>query len=90
MTTANLAFVRFDKENKIRFGQDFRFFEGLPSDVNFYPIEETQSGYMVFIGNGYGIQSKHKIDGKYGNGAVFVIKEEITELLEWCRLNFLK
>lgn len=87
--TESLQFVRFGSNNKIRFGQDFRFGKGLPDDVNFYPIEEMDNRYIVFIGDGYGIQSKHKISGKYGNGAIFVFKDDIPELVEWCRANFL-
>jgi hypothetical protein len=87
--TGSLPFARFASNNEIRFGQDFRFWQGLPDDVNFYPIEETQNGYIVFVGDGYGIRSEHKLAGKYGNGAVFVVKDDIPDLVEWCRANFL-
>jgi hypothetical protein len=87
--TGSLPFVRFSSDNEIRFGQDHSFWKGLPDDIQFYPIEETQNGLMVFVGDGYGILPKHKVAGKYGNGAVYVFKDDIPDLVEWCRANFL-
>lgn len=87
--TGSLPFVRFASNNEYRFGQDFRFFKGIPSDVEFYPVEESDNGLITFIGDGYGILPKYKLAGKYGNGAIFVFKADIKHLVEWCRANFL-
>jgi hypothetical protein len=48
-----------------------------------------ENGFMVFVGDGYGILPKHNIGGSYGNGAVYVVKDDIPDLIEWCRANFL-
>lgn len=89
--TENLPFVRFSNNNEIRFGQDFRFWKGLPEDVDFFPIEETANELMMFVGDGYGILPEHKITGRYGSGAIYVFKCDMSdELIEWCRENFLQ
>lgn len=89
--TGNLYFVRFNPDNKYRFFQDMRWREGVPSNVNFYPESENDDS-IVFVGDGYGITNKHRekgVYGSYGNGSIFVYKEYIPHLLEWCRVNFL-
>jgi len=86
--TGSLRFVRFANKNQIRFSQDHRFWKGIPDNVNFYPTDEF-AGYITFIGDGYGIQPEHNLAGKYGNGAITIIKDDIPDLVEWCRTNFL-
>lgn len=89
--TGCLPFVRFNPDNKYKFYQDFRWWEGIPDNVNFYPESEKKDS-IVFVGDRHGIMDKHKqkgISGEYGNGSIFVYKEYIPHLLEWCRANFL-
>lgn len=85
----SLLVVRFASGNQYRYFQDHAFWRGLPSDVDFYPVAETHNGAMIFVGDGYGVQSKHGIAGKYGNGAVYVEIADIPHLVEQCRANFL-
>lgn len=88
--TGSLPFVRFASGNKIRFFMDHGLWEGLPDDIQFYPIDELDNGLIGFIGDGYGVlKGKHSIAGKYGSGSIYIPKDQIPELVEWCRANFL-
>lgn len=93
-TTGYLPYVRFNEDNEIRFGQDSCFWKCIPDNINFYPIEETQNGLIVFIGDGHGILKSHRekynIHGSYGNGAIYVFKDDILDIVDWCKKNFLK
>ena len=56
--------MKFTEGNKVIFSQDFRIWEGLPSDVDFevHPIGQNS---VKLVAPGYG--------GKpYGNGAIYV------------------
>lgn len=87
--TESLQFVRFTSNNEIRFCQDHGFWKGLPDDIQFYPVEETPNGLMVFVGDGYGLLPKYGVAGKYGNGAVYVFINDIPDIIDWCRANFI-
>ena len=84
----SMSYIKFDENNEYRYFQDFSWWKGAPSDVMFYPVAETPNS-IVFVGDGYGIQDKHKMPGKYGNGSIFIFKDSIPHLLEWCRNNML-
>ena len=88
--TGSLSFVKFKPDNNMRYGQDFGFLKDIPSDIQFYPIEETSNGLMVFVGDKHGIRPHHNLQGTYGNGAIYVFKSDMSdELIAWCRSNFL-
>jgi len=91
VVTGSLPFVMFPDGNKIRFWQDFSGWEGIPSDIRFYPKEEI-NGSIVFIADRYGILKNNKwnLSGEYGNGAIYVSTKDLTaDIVEWCRANFL-
>jgi len=82
-------YVQFEEGNKIHFGQDFSWYEELPSNVKFY-VHEIQKDLIWLIGDGYGIQSNNKFGliGNYGSGRVVLNKNKLPkELLEWCLEN---
>lgn len=82
--------IRFDKDNEYIYGQDFRFLKGVPSDIDFYPLEETRNGLIIFIGDKHGIRPEHNLAGEYGNGAIDIRVTDIPHLIDWCRNNVLK
>jgi len=58
--------MQFSKGNKICYGQDFRFFRGLPSGVDF-TVESRDGGkWFELRAPGYGAT------GAYGCGSLFV------------------
>ena len=60
--------LRFKRNNKIRYGQDFGQHIGVPSDVVF-TIDKVYNDSITIIANGYGIIG----DGsQYGNGALHI------------------
>ena len=86
-----LSHVTFPEENRIKFWQDFRGQEGLPSDKKFYPKEEVNTD-IIFIADGYGITKNncYGLSGEYGNGAVYVACKDLpVDIVEWCRKKFL-
>lgn len=91
VVTGSLPFIMFPDENKIPFWQDFSGWEGIPSDRRFYPKEEI-NGSIVFIADKYGILKNNKwnLSGEYGNGAIYVSTKDLaSDIVEWCRANFL-
>jgi len=64
---------------------DFGFWQNIPSDVRFYPIQINKEN-IKFIGIGYGILEEHKenfgLIGDYGSGCIFVSKSQIPHLIE--------
>ncbi len=89
--TGGIPYVEFKVGNKITFGQDFSWWDELPSNIRFYPVEEIGNNIWL-IGNKYGVQRNNEwgIDGEYGNGRVCVsVKDMPTELVDWCRENLL-
>lgn len=74
--------MKFPEDNKIRFGQDFSFWEGIPSDVEF-KVEQKIDEKYVLSAYGYGLQIKG--DSKaYGCGKLYVwgLTPEQKELFE--------
>ena len=59
--------VKFPKDNKFTYGQDFGFWTGVPSGIEF---EATEcDNYYILRGKGYGTKD-------YGNGALFLYKKQ--------------
>lgn len=89
MKTETINFLKFDDDNEIIFFQDFGWWQGIPSDVNFIVVS-TDGDRVIIVGNGYGVQSKHPIGGSYGNGAIHIKKSSLpTDILKWCECNCL-
>lgn len=67
--------LRFPKGNKIGFWMDFAYWEGIPSDRNFYIESEgpEQHKSVYLVARGYGVR------GDYGNGSIMVKKADIAE-----------
>lgn len=87
---SHYGFVQFKEGNTIRYGQDMRFFCGIPNDVKLYPTEITLNGLIIMVGDGYGIRSEHKLPGRYGSGAIFAFSQDLPEdLILWCKDNML-
>ena len=84
-------YILFSEDNEYTYGMDFKILTGIPHNVKFYPIAETDN-CIEFIGDGFGIlqEYKSKIEGEYGNGSIDVSKKDIPHLIEWCRNNFIK
>jgi hypothetical protein len=92
-STGAIPYVEFKEGNNINFGQDFSFWNELPSDVRFYPKNEINNS-ICFVGDRYGItqkENKYGLSGEYGNGCVYVsVKDLPTDLVLFCRNNLLE
>ena len=67
--------MRFPAGNDIPYGQDFGFFRGIPSDVEWK--EAKLLGTLVkLVATGYGKP------GDYGNGAIFVHWAELGKAVK--------
>jgi hypothetical protein len=63
--------VKFPKDNKIVYGQDFGWYKGVPSDVDF-EVEGIIQNRINLVADGYG-----RLGGnKYGNGSICVYLKE--------------
>lgn len=60
--------------NKIKFFQDFAFWQGVPNAPKFRLREVTDKAY-VLVADGYGSQQPGE---KYGNGSIFVWNDQLT------------
>lgn len=60
--------MKFRKNNKICFGQDFNYYQGIPSGIDF-KVERLDKNKFRLIAKGYGLLTSHHND--YGNGALF-------------------
>ncbi|GEM_PF-3254689 len=69
----------FRKDNRILYGQDFRFFRGIPSGVDF-AVEEERSGIFVLTAHGYGLRRKSYLQAgdAYGCGSLYVSVRSLT------------
>jgi len=64
--------IRFPKNNKITYSQDFSFPTGIPSDIDF-EVCGFVGDSIKLIADGYG-----RLGGdKYGNGAIYVSEKDI-------------
>jgi len=61
--------MKFDENNKIRFGQDHQFHIGVPSEVDF-KVENFTDGRFVLTAYGYGQLEPHD-QYSYGNGKIY-------------------
>lgn len=87
--TGSLFYVEFTKGNGIGFYQDFGWKKELPDDIKFFPIKSNDTD-IKFIGDEYGIIPNNilRLEGKYGNGAIYIEKKDLPEeLLELCLNN---
>ena len=85
------GYIIFPKNNNIPYGQDFNFWQNIPSKIKFYPAFFGNER-IKFIGDGYGILNDniYKLIGKYGNGAIFVSVKDLPEnVKEYCMNNLL-
>lgn len=73
--------VSFKAGNKIKYGQDMRFFQGLTHSVNF-EVDRLNGGY-VLTAYGYG---KRGTRSAYGNGSIFVYYPSLNK----CYINKLE
>ncbi len=71
--------MKFRPDNQIKYGQDFSWFKGIPSGVEFR-LTKKSDGKFVLRGPGYGLQ------GDYGCGAlhVFGLNSKQTARFERC------
>ncbi len=60
--------MRFRKDNKIRYRQDFLEYRGIPAGVEFLVTEEW--GVFVLRAHGFGLVDRDR--GGYGSGALYV------------------
>ena len=67
--------MRFSPDNKIKYGQDFRFLQGIPDNVDF-KVEKSGKNYTL-IAYGYG-QLKPWDKHSYGNGSLHIFGESLT------------
>jgi hypothetical protein len=62
--------MRFEKGNKIKYGKDFRFYEGIPSGIDFV-VKHLEGDKFDLSAYGYGQMEPHD-EHSYGNGSLFV------------------
>jgi len=60
--------MRFRRDNKIKYGQDHRFFRGIPAGVEFRVARFLADKYCL-VGCGYGCQDHANC---YGSGSLIV------------------
>ena len=65
--------MKFLKGNKIVYGQDMGWHEGIPHDVDF-EVDEVMGNKLKLIADGYGNLKK---SNSYGNGAIWVYLQEM-------------
>lgn len=79
--------IKFKKGNKIKFLQDFSFLIGVPSDIPFN-IEDYSEERLRLTSNGYGFGVPGQPDGEYGNGAIYIFKEELEQNIgQWLDIH---
>ena len=70
--------MKFRKDNKIPYRQDFRGHISLPSGIDFSVITESgafaNTDCIMLIADGYG----NLLGGNYGNGAIYVPKASLS------------
>ena len=59
--------IKLPKDNNLSYGQDFSFWNGIPSEIEF-EVEESDN-YYILRGKGYGAK-------EYGNGALYLYKKQ--------------
>jgi hypothetical protein len=66
------------KPNDYKFYQDFRTKYKIPNNVEFKIVDVSHNKDYKLIGDGYG---NLEVEGKYGNGAIYVEERIILEVL---------
>jgi len=69
--------IRF-YENDIKYGQDMRFYKGIPQNVSF-TVEKSGIDYLLKA-DGYGYGNR----GNYGNGALYIYSTRLNEKVKEC------
>ena len=62
--------MRFRKDNKIRYRQDFIEYRGIPAGVEFLVTKAW--GVFVLRAYGFGLVDRDRDRGGYGSGALYV------------------
>jgi hypothetical protein len=63
--------LRFPEGNRIGFWMDFAFFEGIPSDRDFYIAGDAPHDHLDIVAERYGLK------GSYGNGSIYVDRKHV-------------
>jgi len=67
---------KFPENNEIRFAMDFRYFKGVPSDVDFEFRTRLNNDLYEFAGKGYGFRAD------YGNGSIYIFGSDLPESIK--------
>jgi len=67
---------KFPENNEIRFGMDFRFFRGVPSDVEFEFRRRLNNDLYEFAGKGYGFRAD------YGSGSIYIFGSDLPDTIK--------
>lgn len=70
--------VKFRKNNKYKYGQDFDFFIGIPHGIEF-DVSKINNKKVRLIADGYG---NLKCVGTYGNGALYTSIKNLPKKLQ--------
>lgn len=68
--------IKFKKDNKIIYGQDFHCSRGIPSDIEF-TVEKFTNDKIILKAKGYGDLES----GNYGNGSLSVCVNDLPKKL---------
>lgn len=63
--------LRFPAGNNIGFWMDFAYWEGIPSDRDFYIAGDAPHDGIDLVADGYGLKNN------YGNGSIFVDRKDV-------------
>lgn len=66
----SLPSVRFPKGNSIPYSEDFSYYRGIPSDVDWYIARVGRSSISL-------VRVGHGVKGHYGNGSLLVRPEHL-------------
>jgi hypothetical protein len=67
--------LRFPEGNEIGFWMDFAYWQGIPSDRDFYIVGEVAHlDRLDLVADGYGLKTN------YGNGSIFVSRKSVFGL----------
>jgi len=79
------GFITFSEGNNFPFFQDMRFGRGVPANIRFKVDDDENeffnSDTLWLIADNYGFGITGKPDGRYGNGAIGIKKEQILDYL---------
>ena len=73
---SNAPRVRLPENNQATYWMDFSYWEGLPSDRDFFVLPHQCEGWVTLVADGYGAR------GSYGSGSVFIEAIQLPALKE--------